>query len=59
VWQICADQAQEIRILICCARTFVDTVALLELAKRKTAGGDKVTLVEQLAPFPLTRIRQP
>src|SRR4030095_4864152 len=46
--QICADQAREIRILVCCARKFVDPAALLELAKGNTTGDDKVTLVKQL-----------
>jgi hypothetical protein len=38
---------------------FVDTVALLELAKWKTSRGDELTHAEQLVPIPLTRTRQP
>ena len=48
--QLFPDQAREIWILVRCTGTLVDPATLLEFAERK-AGGDEVTLVEQLVAF--------
>ena len=37
--------------LVRCTGTLVDQAALLEFAERRAAGGDEVTLVEQLVAF--------